>query len=657
MERRPDYTLAIRLVMVLVLLTVVFAAAVYLTELDSERTKAKIQAALDEENRARQEELADWHQVVVRQHARQLAAPFLWNVSTLEGFQEGSREFERLQRRMWQFVYGKDRRPEWEDAPVGPLESVLVIDLDYRIVAASDPMVVDKRFNDPDEIARLEAARLAPQVRRLDEQRADGLPVREVTVAVPNDEGETIGLVRMRYVGGDIARLPLLPRVQVDTETQLWGPVLAGFLALLGVGFGALATAQVIGLTRRLEAMAGGQKVTLGRSAGDRALSLIEEKLETLSSAVRRDDLLLESLTEALREGVVVIDARGGSVVANNLARDVLQLPDSEDAASAAQDFDSLLDGNPALAAIVDLGLQGGEAVREKSLTLRVGHGQEDLPVQVTSYVFQDAGQPSGLMLLFKDRASIRTLERNLREASRLQAIARLTGSVAHEVRNPLGAIGIHLEQLRRRVSKMQDQDPQAEERIGVIREEIARLDEILREWLHLTAPEERAAAEASVNDVLSSVGRLLRVEARHQGVELVVDLPGESPLVTLNVARLRQVLLNLSLNALQAMPDGGRLTLAARQEGSFVMLEVDDTGPGIPRELRERIFELNFTTRENGSGLGLAICKRLVEEAGGHITLAAHQDHGTTFRVVLPVAAMARGVGDERVETRHLGA
>jgi signal transduction histidine kinase len=241
-------------------------------------------------------------------------------------------------------------------------------------------------------------------------------------------------------------------------------------------------------------------------------------------------------------------------------------------------------------------------------------------------------------MLVLKDRTSIQTLELTLRRASRLQTIARLTGSIAHEIKNPLGAIGIHVENLGRRLRKVEGEDHRMEERVQTIRGEIGRLREILEEWLGLTAPEERSRPSAPSRDVLESVGRLLRVEARHQDVDLVVETEGDPGPVTLSSARLQQVLLNLSLNALQAMPDGGTLTLGLRQDGPRAIFEVSDTGQGIPDDLQDRIFDFHFTTRSEGSGLGLSICRMLVEEAGGLLDFDTAEGEGTTFRVQLPL-------------------
>ncbi len=633
----------LRLAIVLLLLSVLFAGVVYLTILDKREMEASVEEDLRQQTAANQVRVALWSDTVRREVARQMAAPFLYNVESLAGVEEGTPEFRLIQKRMWQFVYGSDQEPLIARKPVGPLESVVIVDLDHRIVAASSTEAIDMRYTNPEDIRVLDAALKAPQIVPVENQRDDGRLVQEISVGVPNSHGEPIGVVRMRYVGAQLTQVPQLPQTSMPIRPQLWGPLLAGLLAVLGVGFGAVATWEVIQLTRRMEAMAKG--VPLPREArsgvGARALSLIEERLEVLSGAVKRDDLLVSALSEALREGVVLLDPAGKPVVTNRQARQILGV-DGPGAPSVTATFPSLVASNPALDELIRAGLKDRQAVRERTLDLQLPRGGR-AAVQVTAYVLAEGRAVTGMMLVVKDRASIEVLERNLREASRLQAIVRLTGSVAHEVKNPLGAIGIHLEHLRRRLSRLKEADPSAEERVNIIRDEIGRLRDVLEEWLGLTSPEERVPSNASLDEVLGSVARLLRVEARHQHVDLIVEQEGEAGPVALGAPRLRQVLLNLCLNALQAMPEGGRLTLRARTGAGEAQIEVEDTGTGIPESVRERVFDVHFTTRPDGSGLGLAICKRLIEEAGGTIAFDSRAGEGTTFRVALPLAATTR--------------
>ncbi len=642
MALRERLSLAVWLALALFVLSLLYAGVVYVSWRDAKSVARQAQEDVDREAANYRGQLEFWHAQTLREQSRQMAAPFLWGFDTLEGVSEGTAEFNRLQRRMCQYVYGRDEPPLLATKPVGPLEAVVIVDRQHRIVASSDPMEVDKRYTDPDEIAALDAAIDSPRIRRAPgPKREDGREVLELLTGVPNGRGEIIGVVRMRFVGGMISSLPVLPRFEVATEPSFAGPALAGLLALLGVAFGTVAIFQVRRLTRSIEAMAEGMPLPPTRGPGARALSVIEGRLGILSDTVRRDDLMVASLSEALEEGVVLLDKSGRAVIANRLARDLLAFGDAHGA-----DLQSRLlevrNGCPEFDGVIVEGLDRGLAVRDKTVELRLP-GREVQPLQVNSYVLHDGRRATGLMLVLKDRRRIEGLEKNLREASSLAAIARLTGSFAHEVRNPLGAIGVNLDLVRRRMVRDSGPDPAAEERVRGIQEEIDRLKEILEEWLRLTGPEERSAPYADVGDIVDSVARLLRVEARHQGVQLSVERDADPGRVLMSTARLRQVLLNLALNALQAMPGGGRLVLRAKEIGESVALEVEDSGSGIPEELREKIFDFHFTTRSDGSGLGLPICRRLVEQAGGTMSFLSRVGSGTTFTVMLPKTGPTR--------------
>ena len=637
-------SLGVTLTLVLMLLGLLSAGVIYVSWLDAESVKRQAQVDVDAEAAQYRSDLESWHARTLREQARQMAAPFLWGIDSLDGVSEGTAEFNRLQKRMCQYVWGRDTPPILERKPAGPLEAVVIVDREHRIVASSDPMEVDKRYTDPVEIALLDAALDSPKVRRAaGPARDDGREVLELLTGVPNAHGAIIGVVRMRFVGGTISSLPVLPRFEVRTKPSFAGPVLAGLVALFGLAFGVLAIAQVVRLTRRIEALAEGVPFPPTRGPGARALSLIEGKLETLSDAVQRDDLMVASLTDALQEGMLVLDKDGRVVIANRLAREFLDLEQTA-GEELQQRFLAVRNGCPALDGVIVEGIDRGLAVREKQVALGTAGG-DPYELQVNSYVGRGRRHSHHLMLVLKDRKRIAALEKNLREASRLAGIVQLTGSFAHEVRNPLGAIGVNLEILHRRLARGADSDPDAEKTLRVLREEIKRLNEILEEWLALTAPEERAAGDADVAGVAESVARLLKVEARHQHVDLFVERDPDPGRASISTARLRQVLLNLALNGLQATSPGGRIVLRAKGLGDRVVLEVEDSGSGIPEEVRDRIFDFHFTTREEGSGLGLAICRRMVEEAGGTITFLSRVGTGTVFTVTLP----ASGFGKQR--------
>jgi signal transduction histidine kinase len=241
--------------------------------------------------------------------------------------------------------------------------------------------------------------------------------------------------------------------------------------------------------------------------------------------------------------------------------------------------------------------------------------------------------------------------EELLRRADRLAALGELSAGMAHEIRNPLGSIKGTAEIFRDALGV----DHKLHEFATILVTETDRLDAILTHYLEFARPKEPDPGRAALGPVVSDLAGLLGERARRAGVVLATELPADLPAVAMPADALRQVLLNLALNAIQAMPGGGRLSIAARAGAperlrrpespgapAVVHVSVADTGPGIPAEARDRIFDPFFTTKRGGTGLGLAISQRIVQGYRGTIDLKAPAQTGTELLLELPVAASA---------------
>jgi signal transduction histidine kinase len=238
-----------------------------------------------------------------------------------------------------------------------------------------------------------------------------------------------------------------------------------------------------------------------------------------------------------------------------------------------------------------------------------------------------------------------RDREREIVRREKLSALGRLAAGVAHDVRNPLHSIGLTLQHLRETARPESDERRVEFDRsIEIIRGEIRRLDHLVGNFLRFAKSEQDVHRPVDLAELVRDVARLVHKEAERRGVDVVLDVAASPPTVEANGESVRSALLNLVLNALEAMPRGGRLTMALRPEGpGHVLLEVADTGEGIPQEEQERVFEFAYTTRENGNGLGLAIVHHcIVEEHGGRVSLDSRPGAGTRVRVTLPVRGEA---------------
>ena len=225
-------------------------------------------------------------------------------------------------------------------------------------------------------------------------------------------------------------------------------------------------------------------------------------------------------------------------------------------------------------------------------------------------------------------------IEGQLRRADRLSALGELSAGMAHEIRNPLGSIKGTAEILRDGVAP---DDPKLEF-ADILIKEVDRLNKVLEDFLRFARPEPVEHGRFSPNKAIEEVLELTRQQALRNRVEVEVvlaediEIPGRGE-------QIQQALLNLVLNALQVMPDGGQLKVSSTVHGNEVGIHVSDSGPGIAMEDRERIFNPFVTTRDSGTGLGLAITQRIIQGHDGHINLESTLGHGSSFTLCLPVS------------------
>jgi signal transduction histidine kinase len=255
-------------------------------------------------------------------------------------------------------------------------------------------------------------------------------------------------------------------------------------------------------------------------------------------------------------------------------------------------------------------------------------------------------GQPVGVMLVARDVAALGRVQSMLNYSRKLVALGRLSAGVAHEVKNPLNAMTIHLELLEqklRRAAEAAAEGPDlgpALEHVRVIGGEVQRLDQVMQGFIKFNRPEDLLLQAIPVSSLVDGVVRVISPECASAGVTVVTAGLDGLPDINGDPEMLRQALLNLALNARQAMPEGGTLRIsAAAVRGRRVEILVEDTGIGIKPEHLGRIFDLYFTTRARGSGIGLSMVYRTVQLHDGEIEVQSTEGRGTTFRIVLPQA------------------
>jgi signal transduction histidine kinase len=271
-------------------------------------------------------------------------------------------------------------------------------------------------------------------------------------------------------------------------------------------------------------------------------------------------------------------------------------------------------------------------------------------------------GKFVGAMLVARNLGYMNQVHSTLNYSRKLAALGRLMAGVAHEVKNPLNAMTIHLELLRQKLSRQAvgagaakagsheiesrgarhqgDGPPDVNRHVDIIGNEIQRLDQVLNGFLKFARPDELKLQPVQLSAVISDVLTTLTPEAERMHVTVKPECPPDLPPINADLGMLRQALLNLALNGCQAMPEGGTLRIACRPASrGRVEVDVEDTGVGIAPENLQKIFDLYFTTKEKGSGIGLSMVYRIIQLHAGEVEVQSTPGHGTRFRLVFPQA------------------
>jgi len=285
------------------------------------------------------------------------------------------------------------------------------------------------------------------------------------------------------------------------------------------------------------------------------------------------------------------------------------------------------------------------EALRLESDELREIASEAELSTEegtkrvgVTVQEIQGAGERMGALVTLRDLDSIESINTQLQVSERLAALGRITAGVAHEVKNPLNSMRLWLENLKE--SLPPETEESAMQAVNVLDAEIDRLDAVVKRFLDFSRPMDVRLEPTQLAGLLQEVLEVAAPQLEKSKVQVAQLLPIDVPEVFGDRALLKQAILNLVLNAVEAMPNGGQLQLTLSRRGDMAEITVGDTGRGIPVENRQKVFQLFFTTRPGGSGIGLASTFRIVQLHNGSIDFTTEVGRGTTFRIELPLAA-----------------
>lgn len=407
---------------------------------------------------------------------------------------------------------------------------------------------------------------------------------------------------------------------------------------LVAMGLARVALKPIRRITREMERLRQGEFDVAGDLGGEDEFKELASQLQLLGQQLQSDRLKspgenaqLQHVVDQLEDGLIFLSQDRRILFFNKAAEVLVGRPMQQVAGWPVED---VLEPSHPLRPLLERGVEQQGGVRKATMALpQDGRSREFL---VSTVSVTDARKRMGVMVLLKDLDSIRTLQSLVSYSAKLTALGRLTSGVAHEVKNPLNAMMIHLELLKEKLGVSTEE---AQQNVEVIESEIRRLDRVVQGFLKFIRPQELTLKPVELNALLQGIITLLEVEWQPRGVRIAFQPDAGLPPLTADEELLHQAFLNILANACQAMPAGGTIRVETKRESrEFAGVTIADEGVGIPPEDLEKIFRLYYTTKADGSGIGLSLVYRIVQLHDGSIDVASEVGRGTTVSVRLPL-------------------
>jgi len=377
-----------------------------------------------------------------------------------------------------------------------------------------------------------------------------------------------------------------------------------------------------------------------------------EQITELLLSSAEENERL-ESVLDSLAEGLLVCDEAHNLILINKAAERLLPLVFHDQGERPL--WTSVSDER--IAEFLKTTLRSGDRVEDREFDVECKGIQRLLAVSVLPLV-KDR-RVTGSLVHVEDITEKRGKEARLRRAENLASLTTLAAGVAHEIKNPLGSISIHIQLIQKALKAsraacsdtpepLENAKPMADisnapfdlldKYLMVVNEEIDRLNRIVVDFLFAVRPMDMEIREGDINNVIRELIDFVRYELQALGIECVLKLDKDLPLLEYDERYIKQALLNLIKNAMAAMSGGGTLTIETSFQSNEARILIQDTGIGIPEENLSKIFEPYFTTKESGSGLGLTLVFKIIKEHRGEISVKSKEKEGASFLITLPI-------------------
>ena len=416
---------------------------------------------------------------------------------------------------------------------------------------------------------------------------------------------------------------------------------------LLAAGISNIALGPLKEISRNLDSVTAGETDLASAESEHDEYGLVTLKIANLGRQIRDSKEIFSALKDnvdqlmsKLQDGLMLFSRDSRVVLVSAPVESFLGRPRGELLGRSVQEVfarDSIFG-----AALLDA------FERRRPISQREFEAAGGKRVQVSLDFVQEKNSQIGALLIIRDTEPVRRIGDEIEMSRRLSASSRVTRGVAHEVKNPINAIVLHLQLLQ---NKLAEQEPDTRRHMDIIDSEIRRLDRVVQTLVDFTRPRDLHLEDFDLRRLLEEVAQLASPDAEQHGVRIDLHVPEEPLPLKIDLDLMKQAFLNVVINGVQSMPEGGVLTISARRENGIAIAEVQDQGGGIPKELHDKVFELYFTTKKEGSGIGLAQTYQILQWHYGSVDFESIENKGTIFRFQIPIAGVADREHPEFVE------
>jgi signal transduction histidine kinase len=516
------------------------------------------------------------------------------------------------------------------------IQDAAIVDADGKAILHTIPSMIDKTVPERPDFQIVRDAKFRQQLRLVYNP--------PTTYEVPlllRLNGEPFGSIRLG-ISTVLLKKEITPRLQ---HAVIFSGISILLSLLLAAGLSHIALGPLERINRSLDNVTGGEADPVTEEeAGRDEYGLVTLKIAHLGRQMRDAREIFSALKDNvdqimgnLQDGLMLFTRDSRVVLVSASVERFLGRPRSE---LLGRTVKEIFTRDSSLGALVLDGFQLRNPVNQRDVET-----SNTKRVQVSLDFIQERGSPIGALLTLRDAESVRRIQDEIEISRQMSASGRTTRGVAHEVKNPINAIVLHLQLLQ---TKLKQIDPDTRRHMDIIGNEIHRLDRVVQILVDFTRPRDLRLEEIDMRDLLEDVIMLATPDTDQHGVTVKRKLGTEPLGVRVDLDVMKQAILNVIINGMQAMPEGGVLTISLRREVDSVVTEIRDQGVGIPHELQEKIFELYFTTRKGGSGIGLAQTYQALEWHYGSIDFETVEGQGTTFRLRLPVVEIRAGANIE---------